>query len=74
MRIEEVRDEGRNERVMDMNCTFCLECIENCPEKALKLSMAKKNIYRGGRDWWKRRGTKPQDEFEGSVPEDDIGK
>ena len=27
-----------------------------------------------GRDWWKRKGTEPKEEFEGSVLKDDIGK
>lgn len=55
MRIQQIREEDKKDRVMDLNCTFCLECIEACPEKALSLSFASKPFYKGGRDWWKRR-------------------
>jgi polyferredoxin len=56
MRIQQIREEDKKDRVMDMNCTFCLECIEACPEKALSLSLANKSFYIGGKDWWMRGG------------------
>jgi polyferredoxin len=56
MRIQQMREEDKKDRVVDLNCTFCLECIESCPEKALSLSFANKPFYKGGRDWWKRGG------------------
>jgi formate hydrogenlyase subunit 6/NADH:ubiquinone oxidoreductase subunit I len=44
-----------------MNCIYCLECIETCPEKALTLSMGKKTIYQGGKKgWWERPSLKPK--------------
>jgi polyferredoxin len=58
MRISEIQEEDKKDRIVDMNCTFCLDCIEACPEKALNLSFASKPFYKGGRDWWKREGGK----------------
>jgi polyferredoxin len=54
-RVQVIRDEIKDDNVTDMNCDFCLECIESCPEKALSLSVGKKAIYRGGKkDWWEQ--------------------
>ncbi len=60
MRIQDIKEEDKKDRVVDLNCTFCLDCIESCPEKALSLSLASKPFYRGGKDWWKRRGKEPE--------------
>jgi polyferredoxin len=59
MRIKEIQEEDEKDRIVDMNCTFCLECIEACPEKALSLSFASKPFYKGGRDWWKKEAGPP---------------
>jgi polyferredoxin len=53
-RVHKIRDEDKDDNVTDMNCDFCLECIESCPEKALSLSVGKKQIYHGGKGWWKQ--------------------
>jgi polyferredoxin len=54
MRISEMQKEDDKDRIVDMNCTFCLDCIEACPEKALSLSIASKPFYKGGSDWWRK--------------------
>ncbi|MHA1933378.1 MAG: 4Fe-4S binding protein, partial [Promethearchaeota archaeon] len=52
-RVHRIKDEDVDHRVTDMNCIICLDCIEKCPEKALSLTMGKKEIYRGGKKgWW----------------------
>jgi polyferredoxin len=51
MRIRKVCEEYEKDRVVDMNCTLCLECIEVCPENALSLSVFTKQVYQG----WKKR-------------------
>jgi polyferredoxin len=54
-RVLKIKEEDKDDNVTDMNCDFCLECIENCPEKALSLCVGKKAIYKGGKkDWWQR--------------------
>jgi polyferredoxin len=54
MRVNRMQEEDKMDRIVDTNCTFCLDCIEACPEKALSLSLASKPFYKGGRDWWKK--------------------
>ena len=53
MRVCKVRDENKDERVMDTNCTLCMECISACPEKAVYATFGGKRFYQGGSDWWK---------------------
>ncbi len=53
MRVDKVRVENVNDRVVDTNCTFCLECVDACPEKAVYATMGGVKVYQGGRDWWK---------------------
>ncbi len=53
MRVNKVKNESVDERVMDTNCTLCLECIDACPEKgAVYLTLGGKKIYQGGSEWW----------------------
>jgi polyferredoxin len=59
-RVQKMRDEDKDNNVTDMNCDFCLECIEACPDKALSLNVGGKAIYRGGKkEWWNRPPIKP---------------
>jgi len=51
MRVEKVRDEDRDARVSNSECTFCLDCVEKCPEKVLSLRLANITIYKG-EEWW----------------------
>lgn len=53
MRVSKVKTESKDERVMDTNCTLCLECIDSCPEKAVYMTLGGKKIYQGGSEWWK---------------------
>ena len=55
MNVQKVRDEDKDSRISNIDCTLCLECIEKCPEKALTLQFANKEIYKGGKDWWTKR-------------------
>ena len=57
-RVRLVADEDEDTRVVDTNCTFCLDCVEACPEKALTVEFANKKIYQSGQDWWKRKRVK----------------
>jgi ferredoxin len=50
-----VADEDKDTRVVDTNCTYCLDCIEACPDKALTLEFADKPIYKGGSEWWEKK-------------------
>jgi polyferredoxin len=52
MRVYKVRDENVDDRVVDTNCTFCGECIEVCPEKAVYASFGGKKFYEGWSEWW----------------------
>jgi polyferredoxin len=59
-RVQIIRDEEKDERVTDMNCDFCLECLEACPERALSVTIGNKAIYRGGKKgWWQQPPLKP---------------
>ena len=43
-------------RYVDIDkCKACGDCIEACPEKAITLEFANKNIYQGGREWWQKK-------------------
>lgn len=42
-------------RVSTVDCDLCLKCVDACPEKALSLSFAGRQLYSGGRNWWRRR-------------------
>lgn len=55
MRVRELRDEDVKDKIDHMGCTYCFECIDFCPEKALEARIGNWTIYRGGKDWWKKR-------------------
>jgi polyferredoxin len=54
MRVSKVLNENKDERVMDTNCTLCLECVDACPEKAVYATIGTKRVYQGKwSEWWK---------------------
>lgn len=40
-------------RATELDCVFCLKCVESCPNRTLALSAGATPIYEGGRAWWK---------------------
>jgi Pyruvate/2-oxoacid:ferredoxin oxidoreductase delta subunit len=55
MKISRVEKEKKDTNVSSSECVMCLECVGNCPEKALSLKFAGKDVYRGATSWWKRK-------------------
>lgn len=53
-RVREVLDEDRKERLGDMGCLFCGECVQRCPERILTFKLGPFTIYRGGTTWHDR--------------------
>jgi polyferredoxin len=51
MRVELVQNEDVKNRVNDLNCTFCGECVERCYERALSFKMGPLTVYKGGKSW-----------------------
>lgn len=54
MRVEGMDKERRDPNVSSAECVLCLNCVSNCPEKALSFRFAGKHVYGGGKAWWKR--------------------
>jgi polyferredoxin len=54
MRVSRLKDEDVDYEIRDRECTFCLNCVDACPEKALTLNFQNKEIYKGGKEWWKK--------------------
>jgi polyferredoxin len=54
MRVREVLDEDSKERLGDMDCIFCGECVQRCPERVLTFRFGPFTIYRGGTTWYDR--------------------
>jgi len=44
MKISTVEEEEKRDRVQDRECIMCLQCVEKCPEKALKLRIGTKSF------------------------------
>jgi len=51
MRVELIQNEDVKNRVNDLNCTFCGECVERCYERALSFKAGPLTIYKGGKSW-----------------------
>ncbi len=51
MRVREVLDEDKKERLGDVDCIMCGECIQRCPERVLTIRFGPITIYRGGTRW-----------------------
>ncbi|MGA1820296.1 MAG: 4Fe-4S binding protein [Thermoplasmatota archaeon] len=51
MRVREVLDEDKKERLGDMDCIFCGECVQRCPERVLTFKFGPWYVYRGGTKW-----------------------
>ena len=51
MRIREVLDEDKKERLGDVDCIFCGECVEKCPDRALTIKFGPFTVYKGGTFW-----------------------
>jgi polyferredoxin len=58
MRIREVLDEDRKERLVSSDCIFCGECVQRCPDKALTFQFMNLPIYEGGSSWYDRASKK----------------
>ncbi|UCC67521.1 MAG: 4Fe-4S binding protein [Armatimonadota bacterium] len=54
MQCRRPMDEDREGPVTELNCVFCLKCVESCPNKTLSLCAGGTPIYQGGRAWWKQ--------------------
>jgi polyferredoxin len=55
-RVESLMTDTEDTRIGETSCTLCGDCVEACPEKALSINFGKKELYKGGREWWDKKG------------------
>jgi ferredoxin-type protein NapH len=53
-RVKEVREKDCAGRIKDAGCIFCGECVQRCPDRALRMKLGPFNLYKGGPTWFSR--------------------